>query len=60
VTTAPDDVSPTAGRYGWDGGYGTTWFNDPDRNLVAILLTQVSDVLWNGTLAEFAALAGQP
>ena len=28
------------GRYGWSGGLGTDWFNDPERGLIAILLTQ--------------------
>jgi CubicO group peptidase (beta-lactamase class C family) len=28
------------GRYGWDGGSGTTWFTDPGTDLTAILLTQ--------------------
>jgi CubicO group peptidase (beta-lactamase class C family) len=57
VATAPDEVSPVPGRYGWDGGYGTSWFNDPSRNLVAIAMTQTSDFLFNGGLAEFARLA---
>ena len=57
VVTAPDDVSGVPGRYGWNGGYGTFWFNDPTRNLVAIAMTQTSDVLFNGTMTEFAKLA---
>ena len=57
VATAPDDVSPVPGRYGWSGGYGTYWFNDPSRHRVAIAMTQVSDVLFNGTMTEFAQLA---
>jgi CubicO group peptidase (beta-lactamase class C family) len=57
AVTAPSQTSPDAGRYGWEGGYGTFWFNDPDRRLIAILLTQTVDVLFNGTLAEFARLA---
>jgi CubicO group peptidase (beta-lactamase class C family) len=28
------------GRWGWDGGTGTTAYVDPDRDLVAVLLTQ--------------------
>ncbi|RKH18838.1 class A beta-lactamase-related serine hydrolase [Corallococcus sp. CA047B] len=40
VTTRPDGISPTAGRYGWAGGFGTTFFIDPDQDLVALLLTQ--------------------
>jgi len=57
VVTAPDDVSSVAGRYGWNGGYGTYWFNEPTRGLVAIAMTQTSDVLFNGTMTEFAKLA---
>jgi CubicO group peptidase (beta-lactamase class C family) len=57
VTTAPDEVSPP-GRYGWAGGYGTLWFNDPNRNLVAIAMTQTADFLWSGALDEFGKLVG--
>jgi CubicO group peptidase (beta-lactamase class C family) len=57
VVTAPDEVSPEPGRYGWNGGYGTFWFNDPTRDLTAIAMTQVSDILFNGTTTEFAKLA---
>jgi CubicO group peptidase (beta-lactamase class C family) len=28
------------GAYGWDGGFGTSWFNDPAKGLTAVLLTQ--------------------
>jgi CubicO group peptidase (beta-lactamase class C family) len=28
------------GRYGWDGGLGTSWFNDPREGLIGVLLTQ--------------------
>ena len=44
---------------GWEGGYGTGWFNDPNRNLVAIAMSQASDFLFNGGLAEFERLAAQ-
>src|SRR5947209_2078774 len=44
VVTIPDDVSAIPGRYGWNGGYGTFWFNDPNRSLVAIAMTQTTDV----------------
>ena len=33
-------MSPVPGRYGWDGGFGTSWANDPKENLIAILMTQ--------------------
>jgi CubicO group peptidase (beta-lactamase class C family) len=36
-----DDVAAVPGRFGWDGGLGTSWASDPTEGLVAILLTQV-------------------
>jgi CubicO group peptidase (beta-lactamase class C family) len=56
VTVTADEVSGP-GRYGWSGGYGTSWFNDPHEGLIAIVLGQVSDLLWNGALTEFGRLA---
>ncbi|MEY9929586.1 CubicO group peptidase (beta-lactamase class C family) [Catenulispora sp. GP43] len=53
-------MSVTAeGRYGWDGGWGTSWCNDPDLGLCSIFLSQTTDVIFNGTTAEFDALARQ-
>lgn len=53
------------GAFGWDGGFGTSWFNDPAKDLVAILLTQrvfdgpdpppVHKVFWKDA---YAAVAG--
>jgi CubicO group peptidase (beta-lactamase class C family) len=40
VVTARDEISAVPGRYGWDGGYGTTWWSDPDEDLIGILMTQ--------------------
>jgi CubicO group peptidase (beta-lactamase class C family) len=59
VVTEADGASTAPGSYGWAGGYGTDWFNDPNRNLVAMAMTQVSDFLFNGGLAEFERLAAQ-
>jgi CubicO group peptidase (beta-lactamase class C family) len=59
VATEPDEVSTIPGRYGWIGGYGTVWFNDPHRDLTAIALTQTSDFIFNGGRTEFARLAIQ-
>jgi CubicO group peptidase (beta-lactamase class C family) len=28
------------GSYGWNGGFGTSWFTDPTSGLIAVLLTQ--------------------
>jgi CubicO group peptidase (beta-lactamase class C family) len=40
VVTRRDDLAAVPGRYGWDGGYGTSWATDPKEELVAILMTQ--------------------
>ncbi len=58
IATEPDAAWPVPGRYGWAGGYGTDWLNDTHRQIVAMAMTQVSDFLWNGGLAEFDALVG--
>jgi CubicO group peptidase (beta-lactamase class C family) len=58
VALDPEPEWPVPGRYGWSGGYGTTWFNDPHRQIVAMAMTQVSDFLWSGALNEFDKLVG--
>ncbi|MGH2460869.1 MAG: serine hydrolase domain-containing protein [Chloroflexota bacterium] len=40
VVTRRDDLASVPGRYGWDGGLGTSWFSDPKEDLVGIVLTQ--------------------
>jgi CubicO group peptidase (beta-lactamase class C family) len=35
-----DDLCNTPDRFGWDGGYGTSWYSDPREQLTGILLTQ--------------------
>jgi CubicO group peptidase (beta-lactamase class C family) len=35
-----DDPNAAPGRFGWDGGYGTSWYSDPQTQLTGILLTQ--------------------
>jgi CubicO group peptidase (beta-lactamase class C family) len=41
------------GRFGWDGGTGTTAYVDPGRDLVAVLLTQRGAVPGDTFLAGF-------
>ena len=41
VVTRRDDVAAVPGRFGWDGGLGTSWSSDPWEEMVAILMTQV-------------------
>jgi CubicO group peptidase (beta-lactamase class C family) len=36
-----DDVASVPGRFGWEGGLGTSWSSDPEEDIVAILMTQV-------------------
>lgn len=40
IVTRRDDIWAVPGRYGWDGGLGTSWFSDPSEDLVGILMTQ--------------------
>jgi CubicO group peptidase (beta-lactamase class C family) len=40
VVTGRDNLSATPGRFGWDGGLGTSWWSDPHEDLTAIMLTQ--------------------
>lgn len=40
VTTRRHDIAGGAGAYGWDGGLGTSWQNDPRERLIGILMTQ--------------------
>jgi CubicO group peptidase (beta-lactamase class C family) len=40
IITKRDDVAATPGRFGWEGGMGTSWASDPKEEMVAILMTQ--------------------
>jgi CubicO group peptidase (beta-lactamase class C family) len=40
VFTGRDNLFTSPGRFGWDGGYGTSWYSDPREQLTGILLTQ--------------------
>jgi CubicO group peptidase (beta-lactamase class C family) len=44
VVTRRDHPAAPVGQYGWDGGLGTIWRNDPREGLVTILLTNAA---WN-------------
>jgi hypothetical protein len=35
VFSRGDDLCHTPGRFGWDGGYGTSWYSDPREQLTA-------------------------
>jgi CubicO group peptidase (beta-lactamase class C family) len=59
VAVTADAISASVGRYGWDGGSGTTWCNDPYSGRIAIALTQTTDFVFNGGRVEFTRLALQ-
>jgi len=40
IVTRRDELAGSPGRYGWDGGYGTSWYVDPVEGLIGILMTQ--------------------
>jgi len=40
IVTRRDDLSAVPGRYGWDGGYGTSAYMDPREDVIGILMTQ--------------------
>ena len=42
LSTIPGDnaAAATPGRYGWEGGLGTSWSSDPTEDMVGILLSQ--------------------
>jgi CubicO group peptidase (beta-lactamase class C family) len=60
----PPEVPDGLAGYGWDGGFGTTWRNHPDEDLVGVLCTQVlsstgsspaAPDFWSGTYAALEA-----
>jgi CubicO group peptidase (beta-lactamase class C family) len=40
VITRRDGVAAVPGKFGWDGGLGTSWRSDPTEEMVTVLLTQ--------------------
>jgi CubicO group peptidase (beta-lactamase class C family) len=40
IDTARIGLSTVPGRFGWDGGFGTTMYVDPHEDMVAMLMTQ--------------------
>jgi CubicO group peptidase (beta-lactamase class C family) len=40
VRTRRTHLGPSVGSYGWNGGYGTVWYNDPAEDMTTILMTQ--------------------
>jgi CubicO group peptidase (beta-lactamase class C family) len=40
VSTRRDDLATVPGRFGWDGGIGTSGYSDPKEDMIGILMTQ--------------------
>jgi len=40
IVNRRDGVAAVPGSYGWNGGFGTSWSNDPEEGMVTILMTQ--------------------
>ena len=60
MITRRDDVAAVPGRYGWDGGFGTSWGSDPHEDMVAILMIQrLYDPVVATINADFWTLAYQ-
>ena len=45
ITTRRLNLGPSVGSYGWYGKYGTTWFNDPQEDMITMLFLQ-TDTGW--------------
>jgi CubicO group peptidase (beta-lactamase class C family) len=35
-----DGIAATPGQYGWNGGFGTSWTNDPADEMIGIIMSQ--------------------
>ena len=42
MVTRRDHPAAPVGQYGWDGGMGTIWRNDPSEQMVTMLLTNAA------------------
>lgn len=42
VVTRREHPAAPIGQYGWDGGLGTIWRNDPSEQMITILLTNAA------------------
>ncbi|HEY0555364.1 MAG TPA: serine hydrolase domain-containing protein [Thermoanaerobaculia bacterium] len=40
IVNRRDSLYTVPGSYGWNGGFGTCWSNDPEEGMVTILMTQ--------------------
>jgi CubicO group peptidase (beta-lactamase class C family) len=63
VVTRRDSPAAPVGQYGWDGGLGTIWRNDPSERMTTILLTNAAwtsprppDIALDFLIAAYAAI----
>ncbi|MGO8864106.1 MAG: serine hydrolase domain-containing protein [Acidimicrobiales bacterium] len=42
IVTRREHPAAPVGQYGWDGGLGTIWRNDPSEQMISVLLTNAS------------------
>jgi CubicO group peptidase (beta-lactamase class C family) len=53
IVTRRDGLADVPGRFGWDGGYGTSAYMDPKEDLLGIVMTQR---LWDAPRAPDVVL----
>jgi CubicO group peptidase (beta-lactamase class C family) len=53
VRTRRTHLGPSAGSYGWNGKYGTAWYNDPAEDMTTILMIQRAGPPWLPTYLDF-------
>jgi CubicO group peptidase (beta-lactamase class C family) len=49
IIDPPEPAGSGPKGYGWSGGFGTVWVNDPEEDLAAVLFTQVLAAPGTGT-----------
>ncbi len=59
VITRRDDIAVVPGRYGWDGGLGTSRYSDKREDMVTILMTQCAWTSSRPTNVDFWTSAYQ-
>jgi CubicO group peptidase (beta-lactamase class C family) len=53
IVTRRDSVADVPGRFGWDGGFGTSAYSDPQEDMIAILMTQSLGTLFSNLYPDF-------
>ncbi|HTA07062.1 MAG TPA: serine hydrolase [Streptosporangiaceae bacterium] len=57
VRTRRTHLGPSVGSYGWNGGYGIIWYNDPTEDMTAILMNQAEP---GGLRRRFSSTSSRP